>query len=155
MFLACFATLFYQLNSPKSASFSSMTKSFSSLLAILFGFITDRLSSKEILSGSNWLELLLFIVSLSVIAIYLMNMIITISCNYFSNVRNEAKSTVQEKFSFWEFLRGEYHILRYKRTARTARNLNYASVRRSKERLAQLEKRLSRTMESMEGILSG
>lgn len=153
MFLACFATLFYQLNSSKSASFSSVTKSFSSLIAILFGFITDRLNSTEILSGNNWIELLLFLVSMSAIAIYLMNMIITISCNYFSTVRNEAKSVVQEKFSFWDFLRAEYHMLRDKPTVKTARNSKYASVRRSKERLKLLERRLSRTMESMDELL--
>lgn len=152
LFFACFATLFYQLNSSKSASFSSVTKSFSSLVAILFGFVTDRLSSTEIFSGSNWIELLLFIISLSIIAIYLTNMIVTISCNYFSSVRTEAKSIEQEKFSFCDFVREEYNMLRDKRTAERSRHSDHASVRRSKDRLEQIEKRLTRTMKSMEEI---
>lgn len=154
LFFTCFGTLFYQLNSSKSESFLSVTKSFSSLVAILFGFITDRLSSTEIFSGSNWIELILFLISLGVIAIYLMNMIITVSCIYFSNVRKEAKLIEKENFSFCDFLRKEYSdMFRSKQTAGMSRNLNYASVRRSKERLVNLETRFNKTMQRMEEII--
>lgn len=157
LFFACFGMLFYELNSYKSASFSSLSKAFSSIIAILFGFISDRLSSAEIFSGRNWMELLLFIISMGVVAIYLMNMIVTISCTYFSTVRIEAKQVEKENFSFCDFLRDEYgQMFDAKQTDRNNRNLNskYASVRKSKERLENLEKQLSKTIHSMEELLS-
>lgn len=154
LFLTCFGMLFYELNSYKSASFSSLSKAFSSLIAILFGFINDRLSSTEILSGKNWIELLLYLISLGVVAIYLMNMIITISCTYFSNIRKEAKLVDKEKFSFCDFLRDEYYSTFHgKQTAKNIRNLNCESVRKSRERLENLEKKLSKTFKSMEELL--
>ncbi len=156
LFFTCFGMLFYQLNSSKSSSFSTLSTSFSSLIAILFGFLTDRLSSTEIFSGSNWIELLLFLISLATIAIYIMNMIITISCNYFSSVRTEAKSIEKVKYSIWDFLSDEYSNLfgGGKRTEGTKRtkDLNYASARRSVERLVNLERRISRTMKLMEEL---
>lgn len=157
LFFTCFGMLFYELNSYKSASFSSLSKAFSSLIAILFGFISDRLSSAEIFSGRNWIELLLFVISLGVVAIYLMNMIVTISCTYFSSVRIEAKLVEKENFSFCDFLRDEYcQMFPGKQTVRNNRNLNskYESVRKSKERLENLEKQLNRTLHSMEELLS-
>lgn len=154
IFLTCFGMLFYQLSSYKSASFSSLSKSFSSLIAILFGFVTDRLSSADILSGKNWIEMLLYLISLGVIAIYLMNMIVTVSCTYFSNVRREAKLIEQEKYSFCDFIRDEYYnMVQPKQAPKNIRNVNVnASVRKSKERMVHLEKRLSNTVKSMEEL---
>lgn len=154
LFLTCFGMLFYQLNGYKSASFSSMSKSISSLIAILFGFITDHLSSAEIFSGKNWFEMLLFLISLGVIAIYLMNMLVTVSCNYFTTVRKEAKLVEKETFSFGDFLRDEYHnIVQAKQAPRNVRNSNLnATIRKSKERMEHLEKRLTNTMKSMEEL---
>lgn len=154
LFITCFGMLFYHLNNDKSASFSSLSKSCSSLIAILFGFITDRLSSNEILGGGNWFELLLYLISLGTVAIYLMNMIVTVACTYFSVVRQETKLIEKEQFSFWDFLKEEYcRLVDAKETPKNIRSQSRnATVRKSKERLENLEKRLEDTIKSMEEI---
>lgn len=155
LFITCFGLMFYQLNSNKSATFSSLSKSFSSLIAILFGFVNDRLSSSEILSGRNWFELLLYLMSLGAVGIYLMNMIITVACTYFSVIRQETKLIEKEKFSFLDFLRDEYHqMFKEKQNHRkTILHSSNASVRKSRERLEHLEERVEKAINSMEELV--
>lgn len=156
LFIICLGMLYYNLNSSRSLSFSVLSKSFSSLIAILFGFVNDHLSSVEIISGKNWLELILFVTSLGVVAIYLMNMIMTVACSYFMVVHEETKSIERGTFSFWDFLCEEYHQM-FGSTGKTKEKLMNASqksFKQSKERLLLLEKRLDVTTKSMENFLS-
>lgn len=107
VFVVVIACIVHFVNGPYTKTFSSMPKTVTSLAVVSFGFVDDKINSRDMLYGGKWLGILLHIVLMVVVNIYLLNMFVTVVCYYFSVVREEWQDEAVP-FTYWQFLRDEF-----------------------------------------------
>ncbi|KAM7362747.1 polycystin-2-like [Cochliomyia hominivorax] len=101
------------LNGNHEEIFSRYLKSVTSIMSFSFGF-NSRTNPDDLTHGGGILGFILYLILMFIVAIFLINMFITLICDHFSNAREERDLESAEKLSYWEFLCMEYaFIYRY------------------------------------------
>ena len=98
------------LNGSQTEIFSRYLKSMTSIMSFSFGF-NSRTDPADLNHGGGVLGFLLYLSLMFVVAIFLINMFITLICDHFSNAREERDQEPPNKLTYWQFLKMEYsHI---------------------------------------------
>lgn len=95
------------LNGAQTEIFSRYLKSMTSIMSFSFGF-DSRTDPDDLSHGGGVLGFLLYLILMFVVAIFLINMFITLICNHFSNAREERDREPANKLTYWQFLKMEY-----------------------------------------------
>ncbi|XP_023298662.2 polycystic kidney disease protein 1-like 3 [Lucilia cuprina] len=95
------------LNGSYTENFSRYLKSVTSIMSFSFGF-NSRSSPNDLSHGGGVLGFILYLILMFVVAIFLINMFITLICDHFSNAREERDQESPDKLTYWQFLLMEY-----------------------------------------------
>lgn len=109
LFVVVIACIVHFVNGPYTKTFSSLTKTITSLAVVSFGFVNDKINSRDMMYGGKWLGIGLHIVLMVVVNIYLLNMFVTVVCYYFSVVREKWQDE-KVPFTYWQFIREEFRM---------------------------------------------
>ncbi|XP_065372355.1 polycystin-1-like protein 3 [Calliphora vicina] len=99
------------LNGSHTENFSSYLKSVTSIMSFSFGF-NSRTSPNDLSHGGGVLGFILYLVLMFVVAIFLINMFITLICDHFANAREERDQESLDKLTYWQFLMVEYSFIK-------------------------------------------
>lgn len=111
LFLVMFAVCVHIINGAHSKQFSTISSTIVSLAFLCFGFADDNINPENLLYGGKEMGILLYIILMFAIAIYLLNMFITVICCYFSVMQEDLannKDTTVFTETFWQFLKREF-----------------------------------------------
>uniref|UniRef100_A0A1I8Q3Y8 Uncharacterized protein n=1 Tax=Stomoxys calcitrans TaxID=35570 RepID=A0A1I8Q3Y8_STOCA len=98
------------VNGSQTEIFSRYLKSLTSIMSFSFGF-NSHTRPEDLSHGGNVLGFILYLVLMFVVAIFLINMFITLICDHFAEARKERDKLTEGRLSYLEFLQQEYEYL--------------------------------------------
>lgn len=110
VFVVVIACIVHFVNGPYTKTFSSLAKTITSLAVVSFGFVNDKINSRDMMYGGKWMGIALHIVLMAVVNIYLLNMFVTVVCYYFSVVREKWQDE-NVPFTYWQFIKEEFLVV--------------------------------------------
>ncbi|XP_061398322.1 polycystin-2 [Musca vetustissima] len=98
------------VNGSQAEAFSRYLKSLTSIMSFSFGF-NSHTRPEDLSHGGNILGFIIYLILMFVVAIFLINMFITLICDHLAAAREERDNQKREyRLSYWEYLKMEFQL---------------------------------------------
>ncbi|XP_073819338.1 brivido-3 [Musca autumnalis] len=136
------------VNGSQAEVFSRYLKSLSSIMSFSFGF-NSHTRPEDLSHGGSVLGFILYLILMFVVAIFLINLFITIICDHFAAARSERDNQPPNLLSYWDFLQMEFGgYVRFLKYFKTKKRKSSSLKEDFEKKLQKLEEKYEMAKES-------